>query len=331
VDSLIRIVVVDDNACMVWGMSHFIDNQKLDMEITGAVGARADLLQALSTYRPHVVLLEIQLEENHQGAELVRMVKENSSARVIVFTGTRDPAAHEKAVLAGAQGLVLKSEPLDVIVRAVKAVNAGELWLKRDFTAKVVAMMAAAYRQSSLPACNSQFTPSENRVIAAAVKYRGSPNKVIADALHMSPNTFRNHLSSIYVKLNIHRRLDLVLYGIKQGLTEEVVSAPGEIALAGTTRPIPRGPVSERSGGLAGAWRCAGDVRSSTPQAGDGISAITRSAQQAANALVGSPAPESFSRGRPQLPATSGVVQNSPVRVVRASLRSVATPTVSRR
>jgi DNA-binding NarL/FixJ family response regulator len=313
---------------MVWGLTHFIDSQKLPMEVAGTVSSRADLFQALRTHRPDVVLLEIQLEEERKGAELVRMVKENSSARVIVFTGTRDPEAHEKAVLAGAEGLILKSEPLDVIVRAVKAVHAGELWLKRDFTAKVVAVMVAAYRQATEPACSSQFTPSESRVIAAAVKYRGAPNKVIADALHMSPNTFRNHLSCIYMKLNIHRRLDLVLYGIKHGLAEPAAIEPAEDA--------GRKP-AYRPGGLSGqtrladAWRAAPEAPSPLAKAGQGIAAGLRTGQDAASALVGSQAQGPFPQARPLLPGATPTVQSSPVRLVRASLRPTGATTVSRR
>ena len=220
VETSIKIVVVDDNACMVWGLSHLIDVQQQRILIAETVSRACDVSRSVRQHHPDVVLLEIDMAEEFT-SELIGLVSENCAAKIIIFTGNRDPARHEKAILAGAHGLVLKSEPIDVVFRAIKAVHAGELWLKRDFTARILAMMAAAYHHSLTPRGDALFTPSENRVIAAAVKYRGAPNKVIADVLHMSANTFRNHLSAVYSKLGIHRRLDLVLYGLQHVVRDE--------------------------------------------------------------------------------------------------------------
>lgn len=218
-DSPVKVLVVDDNACMVWALRRLVDSQAPAMTVVDAVSKRCDVLRSVRQHQPDVVLLEITLE-GQSGIDLITLVNEACSSKIIIFTGVRDPAVHDRAILSGAHGLVLKSEPVDVVLRAIKAVHAGELWLKRNVTAKIVGIMAAAYHHSLSPVSNSVFTPSEIRVISAAVKYRGAPNKVVANLLHMSPNTFRNHLSTIYAKLGIHRRLDLVLYGIQHRLGE---------------------------------------------------------------------------------------------------------------
>lgn len=215
----LKVVIVDDNAFMIWGLKRLLQTERPGIQVVDTVSQRSEVLSSVRRHEPHIVLLEIATE-GQSGLDLISLVSELSTAKVIVFTGMRDPLLDERVVLAGARGLVSKTEPVDVVLRAIEAVHNGELWLKRHVTAKIVDMLAAAYHQSSSRLSNSMFTPAEGRVIAAAVKYRGAPNKVIAHVLQMSANTFRNHLSTIYAKLGIHRRLDLVLYGIQNGLGE---------------------------------------------------------------------------------------------------------------
>jgi DNA-binding NarL/FixJ family response regulator len=63
-----------------------------------------------------------------------------------------------------------------------------------------------------------KLTGRERWIVMQLVKHKGAPNKVIAYALDISPNTLRNHLASIYAKLGVRRRLDLVLYAMERGL-----------------------------------------------------------------------------------------------------------------
>jgi len=72
----------------------------------------------------------------------------------------------------------------------------------------------------------TRLTRRERWVVENRVKYRGVPNKAIAPALRISPHTLRNHLSSIYAKLGLRRRLDLVLYAMENGLDRN--AADGE-------------------------------------------------------------------------------------------------------
>ena len=65
---------------------------------------------------------------------------------------------------------------------------------------------------------DSTLTATERKIIAAVTKHKGSPNKTIAAALHISSHTLRNHLASIYEKLGVHKRVDLVFYALENGL-----------------------------------------------------------------------------------------------------------------
>lgn len=331
-DSPIKVLVVDDNACMVWALKHLVDSQTPPMRVVDTVSKRCDVLQSVRQHQPDVVLLEIVLEEQ-SGIDLITVVNEACSAKIIIFTGVRDPAAHDRAILSGAHGLVLKSDPVDVVLRAIKAVHAGELWLKRNVTAKIVGILAAAYHHSFSPVSNSVFTPSEMRVISAAVKYRGAPNKVVANLLHMSPNTFRNHLSTIYAKLGIHRRLDLVLYGIQHRLGERAELSTD----ADDSGAVHFVPVSTVSLGLQleGSATPAGPMRAASHDSDDARTALELDAVQGGRkehepgtAIGGF---DALILQGARSPAPGRVAHPAQGRLIKASVRSSATARTTRR
>jgi DNA-binding NarL/FixJ family response regulator len=65
-----------------------------------------------------------------------------------------------------------------------------------------------------------RLTGRERWIVSQLVKYKGAPNKVIAHALQISPNTLRNHLASIFAKLGVRRRVELVLYAMERGVND---------------------------------------------------------------------------------------------------------------
>lgn len=123
----------------------------------------------------------------------------------------------------GARGFVHKSEPAEVILKAIAHVHAGEVWLDRATVGKVFTSFSGGGPRRCGEARDSRdaLTPAERRVIAQVVRHKSAPNKVIADALGISTHTLRNHLASIYGKLSLNRRLDLVLYAIERKLDRE--------------------------------------------------------------------------------------------------------------
>lgn len=331
-DSPIKVLVVDDNACMVLGLKHLIDSERPAMVLVDTVSRAGDVLRSVRHHQPDVVLLEIDVGEE-SGLELISLVNEGGAAKIIIFTGNRNTSVHEQAILAGAHGLVLKSEPVNVVLRAIEAVHAGELWLKRDVTAKIVGMMTAAYHQSSPPHCNSLFTPSETRVVAAAVKFRGAPNKIIADVLHMSPNTFRNHLSAIYLKLGIHRRLDLVLYGIQHGLADRADDAAAQ-GVAATTHAAPvvtLTPTSFDDVGLVavpdGAPHAEREPHPCASSGADGQLTVERPKAGWVDHLGRGP----LAQSRPGISVGGHFQGSAPVRLIKASLRTTTTTGATRR
>jgi two-component system, NarL family, nitrate/nitrite response regulator NarL len=215
----VRVLVVDDHRAVLWGLGKLIESAGPPLELVGTASNSADALAASAGHRPNVVLLDLDLGTAN-GADLVPQMCQNG-AKVIILSGSADPELRERAVMAGASGFVHKSEPAETILRAITRVHAGEVWLERA----TVARMFASFRQpgprsTAEAAPEDALTPAERKVIVQVVRHKSAPNKVIADALGISAHTLRNHLASIYDKLSLNRRLDLVLYAVERKLDQ---------------------------------------------------------------------------------------------------------------
>ena len=111
-----------------------------------------------------------------------------------------------------------KAEPAEVILNAIERVHHGEIWLDRSTTAKVFASLSG---QTKVPRDDTEaaaLTRKEREIVVAVVAHKGAPIKVIADRLHLSAHTVRNHLASIYGKLGVSGRLELYMYAQERGL-----------------------------------------------------------------------------------------------------------------
>jgi two-component system nitrate/nitrite response regulator NarL len=218
----IWVFLVEDHQSVLWGLEKLIDSAWPAMQVVGKATHRDEALGAIDKCHPNVVLLDLDLS-GESALELLPHLRERGKVKVLILTGVRDPDVRERAVLSGACGFVHKSEPAEVILKAIAHVASGELWLDRATTAKVFASLCGAgrnHRGETKESPVSALTAKERRIIAVVAQHKGAPSKVIADALHISSHTLRNHLASIYSKLGVHTRLDLVLYAKEHGLDE---------------------------------------------------------------------------------------------------------------
>ena len=215
----IRIVLIDDHRTVLWGIEKLIQSSAPRMQVVATATCRAEALAAIARHNPDIVLLDLDLGDEN-GLELIEEVRALSGAKVVILTGLRDAAIGERAVMAGARGLVRKIESAEVILQAIERVHGGEIWLDRGTTAKILSSLWDGERApgGAGASIGSKLTAGEREIVAAVTEYKGAPNKVIAGALNISSHTLRNHLASIYNKLGVHRRLDLVLYAMQHGL-----------------------------------------------------------------------------------------------------------------
>lgn len=216
----IRVLLVDDHRSVLWGLGKLIESASPQMQVVGTATNCTQALSEIDEHQPDVVLLDVVLEEG-SGLDLLNKLAGRNRPNVVILTGFRDSEVLESAILAGARGAVYKSETADSIIDAIICVHGGGTWLPRAAIVKVFATAFASQRNGRAGVGAREIdslTPAERRVIMAVVQHGGASGKVIAKALHISSNTLRNHLASIYSKTGVHSRLDLILYAKECGL-----------------------------------------------------------------------------------------------------------------
>src|SRR6185503_12420925 len=140
-----------------------------------------------------------------------------ADARVLVLTGLKDAEAHRQAVKLGAVGVVLKDQAPEVLIKAIKKVHAGEVWLDRTTTGNLFHEMTQTSGELDPEKSKiNSLTEREFQVIQLIAE--GLKNKEIAKRLFISETTVTHHLSSIFSKLDVSDRLELVIYAFAQKL-----------------------------------------------------------------------------------------------------------------
>ena len=218
----IRVLLVDDHRSVLWGLEKLIDGERPRMQVVGKATTASEALQMLDAARPDVVLLDLDLN-GQSGLDAIPGILGHSQARVLVLTGSRDSLAHDNAVLAGARGVVEKGEATETLLKAIERVAAGEIWLDRSATGRIFVELARRHDgQESDPeqVKISSLTRKERQVVASIAADAAAPGKQIAERLHISEHTLRNHLTSVYSKLGVSNRLELYAYSTRHKISD---------------------------------------------------------------------------------------------------------------
>jgi two-component system nitrate/nitrite response regulator NarL len=215
-----EILLIDCYVMVREGIRQILEKH-LDFAVIGEAGRRQEALRIAEQKQPGIILLDPAMDGDG-GYELIpALLRVAKSARVIILTGEPSPTDHRRAIDLGAMGLVLKQESSKALIRAIKKVSQGELWLERSMTARLVAeMLASARSKKDDPEASkiALVTRREREVIALAAK--GLRNKQIAQALFIADSTVSHHLTSVFNKLGISDRLQLIVYAHQHGLAD---------------------------------------------------------------------------------------------------------------
>jgi two-component system nitrate/nitrite response regulator NarL len=214
----IRLLLVGAHRLFWAGIRRLLEDGP-GVTIVGEATDHDEVLSVSVDTHPDLILLDLDAE-GASGLDILRDLQAAApQAHVLVLAGPHDAERHHRAVLLGARGLVCKDQASEVLVRAIAAVHAGEVWLDPALVARVLAMLRwgeACPPQDPEAVKIAMLSAREREVIALIGQ--GLKNQVIAERLYLSEATVRHHLTAILAKLDLADRLELVVYAYCHGL-----------------------------------------------------------------------------------------------------------------
>ena len=215
----IRILIVDDQLVVREGLRMLIENHP-GTKVVAMASTRSEALEILTREACDLIIHDLELGGYSATSFIPQLRDAARTSRVLVLTGSRDSAIHQKAAQLGAMGVVLKEDAADLLLKAIEKVYRGEAWLDRVTLGTLLFQMANQDKDTLDPRAKkiSTLTDRERQVIALIAE--GLKNRQIAERLFISPTTVTHHLSSIYSKLGVSDRLELVIYAFANKLAK---------------------------------------------------------------------------------------------------------------
>ena len=194
--------------------------RKPGMKVVGMAGNRAEALALAASEQPDIIILDLVLAEEDGLTLLPELREAAKDARVLVLTGLRDINIHRRTVRLGAMGVVLKENAAEVLLKAIEKVHQGEVWLDRSMMRSLLDELTQEEAKAIDPedARIATLTDRERQVITLIAE--GLKSKQVAERLFISETTVTHHLSSIFSKLGVSDRLELVIYAFGHKLAK---------------------------------------------------------------------------------------------------------------
>jgi len=222
----IRIVVADDHPIFRDGLCKLLALED-DFEVVAQAQDGRQVLEVLQQLEPDILLLDLKMPGLDGLATLQRLQVSKGRTRVIVLTASDDKNEFVQAMKLGTSGIVLKQTATDQLIKSIRKVHAGEIWLDSHTTAAVIRQFvanedAAPPPPQPLPGVpgrereRSPLSQREREIVALVAQ--GFKNKEMAEKMFISEQTVKNHLHNIFDKLGVSDRLELALYAIHNNL-----------------------------------------------------------------------------------------------------------------
>ncbi|HYN75398.1 MAG TPA: response regulator transcription factor [Candidatus Limnocylindria bacterium] len=218
--AVIRVLVVDDHALFRRGVCSALATTK-DLEVVGeAADADAALLRAIEL-APDVILLDVRMPGRSGLDVCPALVAAVPGVRVLMLTASDRDEDLYAAIRAGASGYLLKESSVEDVLSAVRSVHGGQSMISPAMAGKLLTEFAAMVRRED----ELRDAPGEPRLTDRELEVlklvaRGLNNRDIARELFISENTVKNHIRNILEKLQLHSRMEAVVYAVRQKLLE---------------------------------------------------------------------------------------------------------------
>lgn len=218
----IRVLISDDHPLVREGLRRLLSLEN-DLEIVGEAADGESTVALVEKLDPDIVLLDLRMPGVDGFGALQRIQKLSKRPKVIVLTASEDKNEFVQVMKMGCSGIVLKQTVSELIVKSIRRVHAGEIWLDSNTTAAVMRQFAApsdsAARTTMRSRDRSPLSQREREIVALVAQ--GYKNKEMAEKMFISEQTVKNHLHNIFDKLGVSDRLELALYAIHKGLHTE--------------------------------------------------------------------------------------------------------------
>jgi DNA-binding NarL/FixJ family response regulator len=214
----IRILLIDDHVLVRAGLRILIESHP-GFTVVAEAGNRSDALALATRKQPDIILLDLMMGDDNGLNFLPELLSASRGSRVIVLTGLHDAEQYCRAVQLGAAGLVLKDQATDILLQAIEQVHHGEVWLDQMTLTRVMAKPshASPVEPADPEAAKVALLTAREREVISLLG-QGLANREIAERLFISQATVRHHVESIYNKLALTSRLQLILFAYRHGL-----------------------------------------------------------------------------------------------------------------
>jgi DNA-binding NarL/FixJ family response regulator len=221
---VITVLLVDSQELVRRGVRTLLEEDG-EVKVIGDMPVGWEAVRVAKDARPDVIVLEPDAPCGDENViDLISgLASDAPHSAVLLLTDVRDPQRCTRFLAIGAVGLVLKHQPADVLLKAVKKLKAGEAWLDRANTARLLKFSSQhQHTENAIDKKMRALTRREREIVAFICE--GLRNRELAERLFISEATVRNHVTSILGKLELVDRFELVVFAFRHHLVERSIA-----------------------------------------------------------------------------------------------------------
>lgn len=216
-DNIIRIVIIVNYELFREGLYRILSDEKR-FEVVGEANNLIQAIDLVTKFKPHITLIDIKMPDL-DGIKIINTIKKRSPQTKSIFLNHFDDEYEIfNALKFGAKGFIGKSSTCSELIKSIKVVYSGQLWVERKQVARFFTenFINDFVKDKQQKKPNGILTQREEEVLHFLIE--GFTNKEIANNLFISEKTVKSHLNQIFKKFNVGRRLEAVMYALKLGL-----------------------------------------------------------------------------------------------------------------
>ena len=210
----IRVLVADDQSLVRAGFRRLLADEP-DIDVVAEADNGVEAVDKASRFAPTVVLMDIRMPQLDGIAATRRILEAEPAARILILTTFDLDEYVYEALRAGASGFVLKDDPPEQLLAAIRTVAAGDALLSPAVTKRVIAQFARVPRPTP-PKELDELTSREREIFRLIAD--GLSNAEIGRELYISETTVKTHVTHVFQKLNVRDRVQAVVLAYQSGL-----------------------------------------------------------------------------------------------------------------